>query len=82
MAFFIVSQSGLLLLPSLIAGEVAQAMGWRWVFWFLVIATAIGTVGIILFGWETSYNRNAVYNIDTSSQNVCWLWYPWREMFD
>ena len=70
MAFFIVSQSGLVLLPSLIAGQVAQAMGWRWVFWFVVIATAVGFVGVILFGWETSYNRNAVYNIDTSSQNV------------
>ncbi len=75
MAFFIVSQSGLLLLPSLIAGEVAQAMGWRWVFWFLTIVTAIGTVGIILFGWETAYNRNAVYNIDTSSHNVSWPCY-------
>jgi MFS family permease len=75
MAFFIVSQSGLLLLPSLIAGQVAQAMGWRWVFWLLVIATAVGSVGIILFGWETSYNRNAVYNIDTSSHDVSWPCY-------
>lgn len=70
MAFFIVSQSGLLLLPSLIAGQVAQSMGWRWVFWFLTIVTCIGAVGIVLFGWETAYNRNAVYNIDTSSHNV------------
>lgn len=72
MAFFIVSQSGLLLLPSLIAGQVAEAMGWRWVFWFLVISTAVATVGVVLFGWETSYRRNAVYNIDTSSHDVSW----------
>lgn len=70
--FFIVSQSGLLLLPSLIAGQIGESMGWRWVFWFLTIVTAIAAIGIFLFGWETAYNRNSIYNIDTSSHDVRW----------
>ncbi|CZR68753.1 related to transporter protein HOL1 [Phialocephala subalpina] len=69
MAIFIMAQSGLLLLPSLIAGQIATDLSWRWVFWFLAIFLGVGFIGAIIFGWETAFNRNAVYNIDSSSQD-------------
>ena len=67
MAFFVVSQSGLLLLPSLIAGQIGTNMNWRWVFWFLAIFLGVGLIGLFLFGWETTYKRNG---IDTSLHDV------------
>lgn len=70
MALYIVAQSGIVVLPCIIAGVVSENLGWRWVFWLLVIFIGIGLVGLILFGWETAYNRKEVYNIDTSSHNV------------
>jgi MFS family permease len=69
MAIYVVAQTGLVLIPSLIAGKVAEDLGWRWMFWILAIFLGIGLIGVIFVGWETAYNRNAVYNIDTSSQN-------------
>lgn len=70
MALYIVAQSGIVVLPSIIAGVVSENLGWRWVFWLLVIFIGIGLLGLIFFGWETAYNRNEVYNIDTSSRDV------------
>lgn len=61
MAFFVVSQSGLLLLPSLIAGQIGEDMSWRWVFWFLAIFLAVGLLGLLLFGWETTYKRDKMH---------------------
>lgn len=71
MALYILGQSGVVMVPTIIAGVVAQNLGWRWVFWLLVIFEGIGLVALILFGWETVYIRNEVYNIDTSSHDVC-----------
>ncbi|KAF2796700.1 MFS general substrate transporter [Melanomma pulvis-pyrius CBS 109.77] len=60
MAFFVVSQSGLLLLPSLIAGQIGEHMNWRWVFWLLAIFLAVGFIGLLFLGWETTYKRNKI----------------------
>jgi len=70
MAFYVVTQSGLVLLPTLIAGKITSDLSWRWAFWILTIFLVICFIGLVLIGWETSYNRNSVYNIDTSSQDV------------
>jgi MFS family permease len=70
MAIYVISQTGLVLMPSMIAGKVAEDLSWRWTFRLLSIFIGIGFLGVILFGWETAFNRNAVYNIDTSSHDV------------
>ncbi|KAH6972741.1 major facilitator superfamily domain-containing protein [Ilyonectria sp. MPI-CAGE-AT-0026] len=58
MALYVSSAVGLVLLPGMIAGVIATSMDWRWCFGILSIFMAIGTLGIVLFGWETSYVRN------------------------
>jgi MFS family permease len=70
MAIYVISQAGLVLMPSMIAGQVAEDLNWRWTFRLLSIFIGIGFLGVILFGWETAFNRSAVYNIDTSSHDV------------
>jgi MFS family permease len=70
MALYILAQSGVAHLPSLVAGKISVDLGWRWVFWLLAIFLGIGLLLTVFFGWESAFNRNAVYDIDTSSQNV------------
>lgn len=70
MALFNTAQSGILLLPSLIAGVVAKNLGWRWVFWIMVVVVGMATASSVLIGWETMFDRNALYNIDASSIDV------------
>lgn len=70
MALYIFGQSGIFMLPTIIAGVVAENIGWRWVFWLLAASQGVGLIGLLFFGWETVYIRNEVYNIDTSSQDV------------
>lgn len=71
MAFYVLAQSGIAHLPAIISGKISMDLGWRWVFWLLSIFLGIGWLLLILFGWETAFNRNAVYDTDISSQNVC-----------
>lgn len=70
MAIYVTSNSGIANLPAMLAGKITTDLGWRWVFWLLAIFLGIAWVGVVLFGWETAYNRNEIYNIDTSSQDV------------
>jgi MFS family permease len=70
MAIYVISQTGLVLLPSLIAGPVAENLGWRWAFRILSIFLGVGLLAVIVLGWETAFNRNAVYNIDISSHDA------------
>lgn len=70
MAIYLVSQSGIANMPSLIAGVVAERSTWQWVFWIIAIFLGIGLVLAIFFGWETSFDRSSMYNIDTSSKDV------------
>ncbi|PVH73219.1 MFS general substrate transporter [Cadophora sp. DSE1049] len=61
--------SGLANLPALLSGVTTQNLGWRWMFWLLSIFMGVALVAVILFGWETAFNRAAIYNTDTSSSN-------------
>jgi predicted MFS family arabinose efflux permease len=70
MAVFVTSLSGIANIPVLVSGKVAENLGWRWIFWLLTIFVGIIFVLTILFGWETAYNRNPLYEIDQSSQHV------------
>ncbi|KAH9205816.1 major facilitator superfamily domain-containing protein [Leptodontidium sp. 2 PMI_412] len=67
MTAYILFQSGLGQIPSVIAGKITMDLGWRWVFYLLAIFMGIGWIGAVLFGWETLYIRNSAYNLDTSS---------------
>ncbi|KAJ2901617.1 major facilitator superfamily domain-containing protein [Zalerion maritima] len=61
--------AGISNLPSLLAGKIATDLGWRWVFWLLAIFLGVALVLSIPFGWETSYNRQDIYNTDLASQD-------------
>jgi len=62
--------AGISNLPPLLAGKIAMTLGWRWVFWILAIFLGVGMILCIFFGWETAYNRHAVYNTDLASEDV------------
>lgn len=62
--------SGISNLPAVLAGKITTDLGWRWVFWLLSIFLGVGLVLAVLFGWETAYNRKAIYNTDVGSQDV------------
>lgn len=70
MSAYILAQSGMAQLPSVVAGKTAETLGWRWVFYLITIFTGIGWALSIVFGWETQYNRRDVLNLDTTSQEV------------
>ncbi|KIW88444.1 uncharacterized protein Z519_11013 [Cladophialophora bantiana CBS 173.52] len=69
MAIFVVANVGIAHLPSIVAGKVTMDLGWRYVFWILCAFMGLGWILIILFGWETAYNRDALFDTDTSSEN-------------
>ncbi|KAI1611222.1 major facilitator superfamily domain-containing protein [Exophiala viscosa] len=69
MAVFVTSLSGISNIPVLVSGKVAANLGWRWIFWLLSIFVGILFLLCLLFGWETAYNRNPLYEIDQSSQD-------------
>jgi MFS family permease len=60
-------------IPPIASGKVASDLGWRWIFWLLAIFMGIGILLTVFFGFETAYNRNAIYNTDVASQDVRWL---------
>ncbi|KAJ5935988.1 hypothetical protein N7454_005286 [Penicillium verhagenii] len=49
--------SGLANFPTFLSGLITTRLGWRWMFWMLAIFLGIGLVLVLLFGWETSFNR-------------------------
>lgn len=57
-------------LPPILAGKIATSLGWRWVFWLLAIFLGVGLLLALIFGWETAYVRNAIYNTDLTSEAV------------
>ncbi|KAM5359708.1 hypothetical protein ACJZ2D_014277 [Fusarium nematophilum] len=61
--------AGISNLPAVVAGKITTDLGWRWVFWMLSIFLGIGLVLCVLFGWETTYNRSAIYDTDVASQD-------------
>ncbi|OQV05082.1 hypothetical protein CLAIMM_09875 [Cladophialophora immunda] len=68
MSIYVTANSGIANLPAMLAGQITTDLGWRWVFWLLAIFLGTAWVGVVFFGWETAYNRNVIYEIDTSSQ--------------
>lgn len=70
MAVYVSMLSGVSNLPVLVAGKVDESLGRRWIFWLLSIFVGICYVLCILLAWETAYNREEIYNIDNSSQDV------------
>jgi MFS family permease len=70
MAVYVAMFSGIANLPVLIAGKIAESLGWRWIFWLLAIFIGLVAVLVIMFGWETAFNRDAIYNVDSSSHEV------------
>ena len=67
---YIAALSGISYLPVLLSGKISDTIGWRWVFWLYVIFLGIALVAVIFFGMETAYNREAIYDIDNSSEQV------------
>lgn len=39
-------------------------------FYLLSIFMGLAWVSVLFFGWETLFNRQALYNLDTASQDV------------
>lgn len=70
MSAYILAQSGMSQLPSVVGGYTAQQLGWRWVFYLITIFTGIGWALSLLCGWETQYNRRDDLNLDTASEEV------------
>lgn len=70
MTIYILSQSGLSSLPSVVSGKISMDLGWRWVFYLLDIFMGLAWILCIFFAWETLFNRSSVYNLDTSSHDV------------
>ncbi|KAH9207925.1 major facilitator superfamily domain-containing protein [Leptodontidium sp. 2 PMI_412] len=69
MACYVLAQTGIIGVPCLAAGKIALDMGWRWIFWILSIFFGIGLLAGFLLGWGTAFNRNTLYDVDTSSQD-------------
>lgn len=67
---YIIMFSGISSLPLLVSGKVDEALGWRWIFWLLAIFSGFFLLLCVVFGWETTYNRDAIYDVDNSSQDV------------
>lgn len=70
MTYYILAQSSVANLPVTIAGKITMDLGWRWVFYLLSIFMGLAWVLSILSGWETVFNRTAMYNLDTSTRDV------------
>lgn len=53
-------------LVSVITGPITTNLGWKYCFWILLPFCCVQFILMILFCPETSYNRNALYNLDTN----------------
>ncbi|KAK3326925.1 major facilitator superfamily domain-containing protein [Cercophora scortea] len=62
--------AGLSNIPPVIAGIIATDLGWRWVFWSLAIFLGVALVLALVFGWETAYNRNPIFDTDVASEDL------------
>jgi MFS family permease len=70
MALFVITYQSLSNLPALVAGKMTENMGWRWVFYLLSIFVGIGLLLAIFFGWEVSYNREALEASEITTEEV------------
>lgn len=56
--------------PALVAGTMTSTIGWRWCFWLLAVFAGLGSILVILFGWETTFKRNAIDASDITNEAV------------
>lgn len=70
MTLFILAQSGISYIPTVVVGKIAENLGWRWVFWILSIFVGLGCLWSIFFGWETAFNRESELSPEIGSQTV------------
>ena len=70
LGIYVLSQSGIAHLPALIAGKISEDLGWRWVFWLLALFIGLGLVTSVFLGWETTWNRSTVGDVDVASHDV------------
>ena len=54
-------------LVSVITGPITTNLGWKFCFWVLLPFCCVQWILMILFCPETSYNRDALYNLDTNT---------------
>lgn len=78
MGLYVLAQSGVANIPSVVVGKITMDLGWRYVFYLLCVFVGVALILSILFGWETVFLRNEIYNIDTSSKNVSMVWTNYR----
>lgn len=69
-ALFVIMYQSLSNIPALVAGKMTENLGWRWVFWILSIFVGIGLLLAIFFGWEVSYNREALEASEITTDEV------------
>ncbi|KAL3485849.1 major facilitator superfamily domain-containing protein [Aspergillus germanicus] len=50
--------SGVANLPALLSGLITDRLGWRWNFWMLAIFLGLGLGLVLLFAWETAFERH------------------------
>jgi MFS family permease len=50
--------SGVANLPAVLSGLVTDRLGWRWNFWMLAIFLGLGLGLVLLFAWETAFERH------------------------
>ena len=53
-------------LVSVITGPITTNLGWKYCFWILLPFCCVQWILMILFCPESSYNRNALYDLDTN----------------
>lgn len=69
MSYFIFAQSGMTMLPSVLAGKTAETLGWRGVWHVITGFLAAGVALCLLFGWETAFRRRDVLDLDADVSN-------------
>ncbi|KAK7206963.1 major facilitator superfamily domain-containing protein [Myxozyma melibiosi] len=61
---------GVNLFTSVIAGPITTRLGWRWLFYIDVIFVAIQAILMIFFSTETTYVRDAKFDIDVAGEEL------------
>ncbi|KAL3445032.1 major facilitator superfamily domain-containing protein [Aspergillus insuetus] len=59
--YYWAAQSAITGVLNLAASYEVAALGWRWYYWVFTIAVAIGLVLMVLFGFETKYQRSSQF---------------------
>lgn len=55
---------------SVISGPITKSLGWHWVFYIAMIFVALQAILVVLFTTETTYVRDAKYDIDVAGEEI------------